>query len=91
MTERSPEELMALTQSVEAWADAVHPHDLREVPIEDLRAITSLADTIHQAEAALAHAIERARREGRTWSEIGTSLGVSKQAAQQRYGPTVGQ
>lgn len=90
MSTRDPDELATLARDVEAWADVVDPGDLKEIPIEDLRAITSLADTIHQAEAALAQAIERARRDGRSWSQIGTSLGVSKQAAQQRYGTHVG-
>src|SRR5688572_24935464 len=32
------------------------------------------------------HFVELARNEGHSWSEIGTSLGVSRQAAQQRVG-----
>ena len=32
------------------------------------------------------HFVELARREGHSWAEIGTSLGVSRQAAQQRGG-----
>lgn len=32
------------------------------------------------------HFVEAARREGHSWAEIGTSLGVSRQAAQQRAG-----
>lgn len=30
--------------------------------------------------------VAEARKAGLTWAEIGTALGVSKQAAQQRYG-----
>jgi len=32
------------------------------------------------------YAALRARQQGATWEEIGTALGVSKQAAQQRWG-----
>lgn len=89
MTKRSAEEMEALAERVEAWADTVDPRNLQEVPIGELRAITSLADTIHEAEAALASAVDRARHDGRSWSQIGTALGVSKQAAQQRYGTPI--
>ena len=37
-------------------------------------------------DAALVEAIRSARRADRSWSEIGTMLGVSKQAAQKKYG-----
>ncbi|WP_253773025.1 Clp protease N-terminal domain-containing protein [Goodfellowiella coeruleoviolacea] len=35
----------------------------------------------------LGYCIEQARAQGHSWSDIGTHLGVSRQAAQQRYGP----
>ena len=38
------------------------------------------------AEAAVALAVSDARAEGWTWQQIGDVLGVSRQAAQQRYG-----
>lgn len=34
----------------------------------------------------LEDAVHDARREGMSWTEVGALLGVSKQAAQQRYG-----
>jgi hypothetical protein len=80
--EAEPEGLLVIGPSRDGQLDA---RDLREVPIEDLRAITSLAATIREADAALSGAVERARRDGHTWSQIGTALGVSKQAAQQRF------
>lgn len=43
MTKRSAEEIEALAERVEAWADTVDPGNLQEVPIGELRAITSLA------------------------------------------------
>ncbi|MFI5045638.1 MAG: Clp protease N-terminal domain-containing protein [Acidimicrobiia bacterium] len=36
-------------------------------------------------DAALGYFVDQARRSGHSWSEIGESLGVSKQAAQQRH------
>jgi Clp amino terminal domain, pathogenicity island component len=38
-----------------------------------------------QADALIDHFVDQARRTGATWSEIGTKLGVSKQAAQKRF------
>jgi ATP-dependent Clp protease ATP-binding subunit ClpA len=43
--------------------------------------IRSLSDV---GDAALGYFVDQARRAGHSWSEIGESLGVSKQAAQQR-------
>lgn len=37
------------------------------------------------ADALIGHFVEEARRAGRSWSEIGAAMGVSKQAAQQRH------
>ena len=42
------------------------------------------------ADAALGYFVDQARRSGRSWSEIGDALGVSKQAAQQRHGLRLG-
>jgi len=39
-----------------------------------------------ELERAIRHEVALARRLDVTWSEIGASLNVSKQAAQQRYG-----
>jgi hypothetical protein len=86
MAKRSATELDTLADRVEQWADDVDPADLREIPIEDLRAITSLVATLQEVETALSSAVARARADGYSWAHIGTALGVSKQAAQQRYG-----
>ncbi len=53
---------------------------------------TALHDVRHhalavaQAEQALAAAVHSARDQGATWEQIGVSLGVTAQAAQQRFG-----
>jgi hypothetical protein len=41
------------------------------------------------AEALLATGVQQAREAGRTWQEIGDVLGVSRQAAFQRYGKPI--
>ncbi len=48
-------------------------------------AISEIADRRDRLDLALTEAIRSARRDGRSWSEIGAMLGVSKQAAQRKY------
>ena len=43
----------------------------------------------HQARTALDESVAAARRDGYTWSDIGSALGVSRQAAFQRFGKVV--
>lgn len=38
------------------------------------------------AESRMRHSVARAREEGATWAEVGEALGVTRQAAQQRFG-----
>ena len=41
-------------------------------------------------DALLTHFVDRCRRSGRTWAEIGEHLGVTRQAAQKRFVDTIG-
>ena len=72
--------------AVEAWADTVDPNELVEVDRSALRTIAELAAQRDGIDLALADAVRAARREGRSWSEVGAMLGVTKQAAQRKYG-----
>ena len=74
--------------ALEAWAERVEVADLKVADTKALRAIAELADQRAEIDDALAAAVRAARRANRTWSEIGAMLGVSKQAAQRKYGPT---
>jgi chromosome segregation ATPase len=73
--------------ALERWADEVVEDELREVDMSALREIAELAERRLVIDAELTEAVRRARRAQRTWSEIGAMLGVSKQAAQRKYGP----
>lgn len=57
-------------------------------------ALTQLSDAMlladHLGDVAdhlIGHFVDQARRSGASWTEIGTSMGVSKQAAQKRFVP----
>jgi hypothetical protein len=51
--------------------------------VEALSLIVGLADEI---DAAMAEAVKGLRTRGYSWAEIGSRLGISRQAAQQRWG-----
>jgi Clp amino terminal domain, pathogenicity island component len=55
-------------------------------PLENLSdAVTVGGELDEQSDALIGHFVDQARRSGATWSQIGASMGVSKQAAQKRF------
>ncbi|WP_241383491.1 Clp protease N-terminal domain-containing protein [Rhodococcus sp. CH91] len=57
-------------------------------PLEQLSDAVVTADHLGEvADHLIGHFVDRARRSGKSWSEIGRSMGVSKQAAQKRFVP----
>ena len=55
-------------------------------PLENLAgAMTVSARLDEQSDALIGYFVDQARRSGASWSQIGTCMGVSKQAAQQRF------
>ena len=71
--------------ALEQWADTVDTNDLVVAHTDALRLIAELAQRRDGLDEALAEAVQTARGDHRSWSEIGTMLGVSKQAAQRKY------
>lgn len=70
----------------EAWLDSLDPKTTPADRIEDLRAVASAGERVATAEKDVAAAVVKARKNGRSWAMIGRSLGISAQAAHQRYG-----
>ena len=58
----------------------------RRVAAGDIDAITHLAALADETDTAIRHAITGLRGHGYSWAEIGTRLGVTRQAAQQHWG-----
>lgn len=58
----------------------------RRVATGDIDAITDLAATADQIDDAIRAAITGLRIHGYSWAEIAARLGVTRQAAQQRWG-----
>ena len=62
-----------------------------DAPLERLSGAVLLAEHLGEvADHLVGHFVDQARRSGASWAEIGSSLGVSKQAAQQRFVPKAG-
>ena len=57
-------------------------------PLDNLSdAVTVSTQLSEQADSLIGHFMDQARRSGASWSQIGASMGVTKQAAQQRFVP----
>jgi len=55
-------------------------------PLEQLTDAVLVADHIGEvADALIGHFVDQARRQGASWTAIGASMGVTKQAAQKRF------
>lgn len=70
----------------EEWSGGVDADDLVEVDSSALQRITELTDQRAAVDGELTEAVMTARIDGHSWAKIAVMLGVTKQAAQQRYG-----
>lgn len=68
-----------------ALAERLEPAEAEADNLEDLRRIATASDAIQAGEAELREAVALARAHGRSWNQIGIALGVSRQAARQRF------
>lgn len=82
---RSTEELDRKAEELERRLDA-DTGEITAVDARDLRDVAEAADAVGAAEARLREAVEVAHARGRSWGRIGIALGVSRQAARQRFG-----
>src|SRR4051812_47948293 len=60
-------------------------------PLEQLTDAVLVADHLGEvADALIGHFVDQARRQGRSWTEIGSAVGGTQQAAQKRFVPRPG-
>jgi ATP-dependent Clp protease ATP-binding subunit ClpA len=71
--------LGSLIEEVESSAPSHEPLDLLATASATVQSINELTDSL------LSHFVDRCRRAGHSWAEIGTALGVTKQAVQKRF------
>lgn len=69
----------------EALADELDPDTADVEDLADLRAIAEAAERARRDEALLTERVALARTHGRSWNRIAAALGVSRQAARQRF------
>lgn len=72
---------VATAKSLAGQAEDATQGDMR--PDDAIQCLRMLAET---ATSALETAVKLARERGMTWDEVGKWLGVTRQAAQQRFG-----
>jgi hypothetical protein len=58
----------------------------RRIATGDIDALTAMTDLGTDIENAIRQAVIGLREFGYSWAEIGTRLGITRQAAQQRWG-----
>ncbi|HEY6740690.1 MAG TPA: Clp protease N-terminal domain-containing protein [Actinopolymorphaceae bacterium] len=82
---------MAVNIDLDQIIAGVTAHTPEDRPLERLSAATNSAARLESmAHHLVAHFVEEARLAGASWTEIGKALGVTRQAAQQRFVPASG-
>lgn len=85
---RSIEDIIDHADQLAERFEHFDPDDAVEIPVEEFllqRAVVARARTEQQ----LFEAVAKARSAGVSWQKIGSLVGTSAQAAQQRYGPAL--
>jgi hypothetical protein len=82
MTRRDPK-----PDDLEQWLNTIEPNPADARDASHLRRIIAAAAALQDAQEELHSAVSAARDAGDTWDTIGVALGVTRQAAFQRFGP----
>lgn len=83
---RTRAQLEQAAEAARAWLDSLDPAGTPAEDPRDLRRIGLALSDVAAAERELEDAVAAARANGRSWGDIALALGVSKQAARERYG-----
>ena len=79
---------MHTDEQIQRAAKLAEDFDPSTAPMDDttdLRTLAEAVDSVRSGEARVREMVARARANGRSWGEIGISLGVSRQAARERF------
>ena len=74
-----------IKRAAERLADDVDPADIQAQSTDDVRQVAVASDAIPADEVRLRQAVQIARGHGRFWNQISVALGVSREAARQRF------
>jgi hypothetical protein len=79
---------MHTEEEIQQAAKLAEELDPSSVPMDDttdLRTLAEAVDSVRAGEARVRELVARARANHRSWGEIGIALGVSRQAARERF------
>ncbi|HZX99014.1 MAG TPA: AsnC family protein [Dermatophilaceae bacterium] len=79
------DEIERAARRFDQLADELDPATAEVDHTDDLRAIAAVSEAVRADEARLREAVEVARAHDRSWNQIAVALGVSRQAARQRF------
>jgi len=82
---RTDEEIERAAERYRLLTETLDPEVTQVDDLSDLRAVATAAEASREDEARLREAVETARAHGRSWNHIAIALGVSRQAARQRF------
>lgn len=78
-------EIQRAAERFEQLVDDLDPDDVEAHSTDDLHQVAAASDAVRADEMRLREAVQSARAHGRSWNEISVALGVSRQAARQRF------
>jgi hypothetical protein len=81
----SKQEVDEAARRFEELADRMDPAGADVLRIDDLREVAIVSEAVRTDEERLREAVAAARGHGRSWNQIAVALGVSRQAARQRF------
>lgn len=79
------DEIERAARRFEQLADGLDPDTAEIDRTDDLRQVATISETLRAEEAQLRETVNIARAHGRSWNQIALALGVSRQAARQRF------
>jgi hypothetical protein len=79
------DEIGRAARRFEQLADEMDPNSAEVDRTDDLRQVATISETLRADEAQLRETVNIARAHGRSWNQIAVALGVSRQAARQRF------
>lgn len=71
---------------INEWLDTIEPNPADARDASRIRRIIAATEALQAAESELRAAVHAARGAGDTWAAIGVALGITRQAAFQRFG-----
>lgn len=79
------DEIEQAARRFEQLADELDPDTAEMDRTDDLQQVAAISETLRAEEAQLRESVNIARAKGRSWNQIAIALGVSRQAARQRF------